>query len=244
MILSKLEMKEHSKREKNYQQSGLSKVAKKLDKIYLQLIDLYLELNNVAQCRQALSLLESRLERLSNSHEYSYRMMNELANTLHRHKDMDLALNYYKKALLCMKRRHKNKYLDHSETAKIIINMATVYFIIENFAESLKYHHHAIEVLDRVLRKMDGAAEQGGQVDRGSKERQEQLYQDALAEKGKVHMSCANIYRMLGQRIEARDQYRFALDQFEICKEEKHGEMFENHVQGEFRPLPQSVNIS
>ena len=146
MILSKLE-----KSEEPLQENELSKVTKKLDKVYLQLTDLYLVANKAVQCRQILQLLESRLERLSNSHEYSYRMMNELANILHRHRRMDLALIYYKKALLCMKRRHKNKYLDHAETAKIIINMATVYFMLENLPESLKHHHHASDVLNRVL---------------------------------------------------------------------------------------------
>ena len=130
-----------------------------------------------------------------------------------------------------MKRRHKNKYLDHSETAKIIINMATVYFLMQNFAESLKYHHHAIEVLDRVLRQLDGASEEVAQVNSSGKQHQEQLYQEAVAEKGKVHMSCANIHRLLGQRIEARDQYRRALDQFELCKKEMYAAIREADTQ-------------
>jgi hypothetical protein len=74
-------------------------------------------------------------------------MMNEVANLLRKHVQFDLAQIYYKKALLCMKRRHKNQYLENWETAKILINIATVFYLQKNFPESLKYHNHSIEVL-------------------------------------------------------------------------------------------------
>ena len=41
-------------------------------------------------------------------------------------------------------------------------------------------------------------------------------------------MSCANIYKMLGNRVDAREQYGLALDQFEMVGLEKHEELFEN----------------
>jgi hypothetical protein len=55
-------------------------------------------------------------------------MLNEVANLLRKHSQLDLAQTYYKKALLCMKRVHKNQYLENWETAKILINVATVYY--------------------------------------------------------------------------------------------------------------------
>ena len=71
-------------------------------------------------------MIESRLA--SCIVEYSYRMLNEVANLLRKHDQLDMAQSYYKKALLCMKRVHKNQYLENWETAKILINVATVYY--------------------------------------------------------------------------------------------------------------------
>lgn len=102
MVLTKLETE---------QKEDDSKFSMKLDKTYLKLIDLYLETDQEPQRNQIILLIESRLESISTSQEYAYRLMNELANSLHQHRHFELALVYYKKALLCMKRRHKNKYL-------------------------------------------------------------------------------------------------------------------------------------
>jgi len=44
-------------------------------------------------------------------------MMNEIANAFRQNQQWDKALLFYKKALLCMKRRHKNKYLSNYETS-------------------------------------------------------------------------------------------------------------------------------
>ena len=164
--------------------------------------------------------METRLEQLSFSHEYSYRTMNELATILQAHGALKDALNYYKKALICMKRRHKNKYLDFSETSKIIINMAIVYFQLGNLPESLKYHQHAIEVLERVLKQLYGASELINENNKVAKEQHNLEYQETMVEKGKVHMSYANIYRMLSQeqrldnqhRIDAKEQYSMAIE--------------------------------
>jgi len=53
---------------------------------------------------------ETRLESMANTDEYAYKMMNELANLLQKHNKNDKAINFYKKALLCMKRKYKNKF--------------------------------------------------------------------------------------------------------------------------------------
>lgn len=86
-------------------------------------------------------------------------MMNELANLHRKHDNLDTSLIFYNKALVCMKRRHKNKYLENWETAKIIINIATVCYLKMNLPDSLKYHHHAQEVLQRVLTKQEVSRE-------------------------------------------------------------------------------------
>ena len=108
--------------------------------------------------------------------------MNELAITLHQHGKHEGALTYYKKALLCMKRRHKNKYIMEPETAAIIINIATLYYITKDFKESAVYYQHALEVLYRGHNRDD----------------------ESYLEIGKVHMSLANINRCLGNSIESR----------------------------------------
>ena len=141
MILTKLE---NSPKQKDKQ-----KIGGKIEKTYMQLIDLYLQLNKQRHFQQVLTTLEQRL-----AGEYSYRMMNELANLLRKYQSYDLSQVYYKKALLCMKRKHKNLYLENWETGKILINIATVFYLQKNFPESIKYHNHAIEVLQRVLTKL------------------------------------------------------------------------------------------
>lgn len=83
-----------------------------------------------------------------------------------------------------MKRRHKNKYLIQPETAKILINIATVHFITTNFPESAKYYNHALEVLYRV---------------------NDNPTKDTVAERGKVHMSLASIYKHLGNDPDAKE---------------------------------------
>ena len=96
-----------------------------------------------------------------------------------------------------MKRRHKNKYIMEPETAKIIINIATLYFIMKDLKESAVYYQHALEVLYRGHQKDD----------------------ESYAEVGKVHMSLANINRYLGNSIEARTQFRLALEQLDMCQD-------------------------
>lgn len=54
--------------------------------------------------------LEMRLDALSLKDAYAYKMMNELANELLKHEMADDALVFYRKSLICMKRRHKNAF--------------------------------------------------------------------------------------------------------------------------------------
>ncbi len=90
----------------------------------MQLIEMYLTKNMMVECKKVIHLFEIRMESISNSDDYAYRMMNELGNILQKKDFLDQAIIYYKKALLCMKRRHKNRFSHQPETAKILINIA------------------------------------------------------------------------------------------------------------------------
>ena len=85
-----------------------TKYSVKLDKIYLQMVGLYLMQDARGKAKQLLNVLELRLEGLAQKDAYGYKMMNELANTLLQHSLHEEALSFYRKALICMKRRHKN----------------------------------------------------------------------------------------------------------------------------------------
>ena len=91
-----------------------------------------------------------------------------------------------------MKRRHKNKYVEHWETGKILINIATTHYTLDNLREALKYYSHALDVFDRV---------------KISRYNDESLISDCQVEQGKVNLGCASIYVSLGDREAARMQY-------------------------------------
>ena len=80
-------------------------------------------------------------------------MMNELANTLLKHKMKDDALNFYRKSLICMKRRYKNQFGSRSETAKILVNMAQVLEDVCNYGEAITSYQQAMEVWSRAQSK-------------------------------------------------------------------------------------------
>ena len=76
-----------------------------------------------------------------------------------------------------MKRKHKNKYVMQPESAKMIINIATLYYMQSNIPEAISYYNHALEVLYKVS---------SSDFDQG---------QETLLQRGKVHMSLANLYK-------------------------------------------------
>jgi hypothetical protein len=47
-------------------------------------------------------------------------------------------------------------------------------------------------------------------------------------------MSTGNLFRLLGEKTEARTQYLSAIDYFELLEESKLSQTFENIVRGEF----------
>jgi tetratricopeptide (TPR) repeat protein len=73
--------------------------------------------------------------------------MNELANILRKHNNLSVAIQLYKKALLSIKTRFKNAYLEQRDTSKILINIGSTEYMRDNTLEALKYYHHALNVL-------------------------------------------------------------------------------------------------
>ena len=59
-----------------------------------------------------MQILEERLENMASPDEYTLGIINEIANILRKHENLDLATQFYKKALLCIKRLYKSEYLD------------------------------------------------------------------------------------------------------------------------------------
>ena len=76
------------------------------------------------------------MEQAAENTDYPYGIMNEIANILRKHELFDLASQFYKKALLCIKRRHKSDYLLQFSTAQILSNLATVQYLVRNLPES------------------------------------------------------------------------------------------------------------
>jgi hypothetical protein len=67
-----------------------------------------------------------RLGHISTSEDHAFKMMNELANILKLNFSYKLSLNYYRKALICIKRKHKNNFMKMWETSQILINIAII----------------------------------------------------------------------------------------------------------------------
>jgi tetratricopeptide (TPR) repeat protein len=79
--------------------------------------------------------------------------MNELANILRKHENFEVSAQFYKKALLCIKRRFKQDFMKHFETAKVLVNLATVHFLLQNIPEAIKYYQHSLDVLLNVQKQ-------------------------------------------------------------------------------------------
>lgn len=125
--------------------------------------------------------------------------MNEVAIIYHENEDLDTALKFYKKALLCMKKRYKNRFQEQKETSKILINIASLYESVSNFPDACKYYHHALDVL--------------------YKSRDDENIALTCYERGKVHMSLAHIYFFNGSQPQTACQFELAITQLSKCKE-------------------------
>merc|ERR1711935_684444 len=94
-----------------------TKISERLDQLYLQLADLYMVVEKQDECQSVLETLEQRLELAAESSDYPYGIMNEIANILRKHESYELASQFYKKSLLCIKRRYKSEYMHQFSTS-------------------------------------------------------------------------------------------------------------------------------
>jgi len=79
--------------------------------------------------------------------DYTFGLLNELGNVLRSHQNLGLAEQFYKKALLNVKRKYKTKYLGHLASAKILVNLASLNSLKNDHIEAAKFYRHALEVL-------------------------------------------------------------------------------------------------
>ena len=112
----------------------------------MQLINLYLATERLPESQFLVEQVEARLEQALDE-QFTFKLFNELANTLRKHDNLSLSIQIYKKALLSIKTRFKNDYLKMRDTSKILINIASTEFMQDEPAESLRYYEHALNVL-------------------------------------------------------------------------------------------------
>lgn len=94
----------------------------------MQLINLYLATERNPESSFLIEQVEARLEQALEE-QFTFKLFNELANTLRKHDNLRIAVEIYKKSLLSIKTRFKNEYLKLRDTSKILINIASTEFM-------------------------------------------------------------------------------------------------------------------
>ena len=105
-------------------------------------------------------------------------------------------------------------------TAKVLINIATVHFLLKNVPEALKYYNHSIEVLN-LISQTNAYAEHSTLL-------------PLLAELGKVHMSLGSLYKQLGERPACSRNLETAVVKLEAFCDEM--EEIDAQIQKKHRP--------
>ena len=162
------------------------RITLQLNKLYLQLINLYLATERNPEYSFLIEQVEARLEQ-SLDEQFTFKLFNELANTLRKHDNLQMAIQIYKKSLLSIKTRYKNEYLKMRDTSKILINIASTEFMQDNAAEALRYYEHALNVLKNTADYPSISESFKGQL------QPEQI--TLLADVAKVHVSAGHIYK-------------------------------------------------
>mmetsp|Transcript_44885 Transcript_44885/g.59590 ORF Transcript_44885/g.59590 Transcript_44885/m.59590 type:complete len:90 (+) Transcript_44885:725-994(+) len=85
-------------------------------------------LERQVEAESLITQAEGRLEQNLDD-QFTFKLLNELGNTLRKHDDLPMAVQLYKKSLLSIKIRFKNEYLQMRDTAKILINIASTEFM-------------------------------------------------------------------------------------------------------------------
>jgi len=146
VILRKLEGRRNTLTGQKVKEEDRSRIALQLNRVYIQLVNIYLGLERQTEASQLIALAEGRLEQNLDDVN-TFKLLNELGNALRKHDNLAMAVQLYKKALLSIKIRFKNEYLQMRDTAKIIINIASTEYMRDENVESLRYYRHALSVL-------------------------------------------------------------------------------------------------
>ena len=110
------------------------------------MINIYLTLDKETEAQHLIEEVERRLEDIFEE-PYTFKLLNELANTTRRFNNLQTSIQIYKKALLSIKTRFKNNYMEQPDTSKILINIASTEYMKDNLQEALRYYDHALNVL-------------------------------------------------------------------------------------------------
>ena len=79
--------------------SRIDPYSEKLERLYLQLVEIYLILEKEKECSDIVSILENK---------QNPDIQQELGNLLRKHNNLELCIEFYKKVLLLLKRKHLN----------------------------------------------------------------------------------------------------------------------------------------
>lgn len=208
MILSKLETQKLTLAGTKIKEEDRKRIALQLNKLYVQLINLYMGLDRRAEADQLISQAEGRLEQCLED-LYTFKLMNELGNCLRKHDDLPTAVQLYKKSLLSIKIRCKNDYLQMRDTAKILINIASTEFMQDENVESLRYYQHALNVLkncpDYPAREIADFRRHGGRSEPEFLLRPEQV--TLAVDLAKVHVSIGHLQKQFGEMGKAHSHF-------------------------------------
>ena len=88
-------------------------------------------------------------------------------------------------------------------TAQILVNIATVQYLLENFPESIKFYRHTLDILDKIISKntADNVIE-------------------VFLERGKVLTSFGDLFRQLSEIDEAKQLYKKAIVSLQSANDE------------------------
>jgi tetratricopeptide (TPR) repeat protein len=171
------------------------RITLQLNKAYLQLISLYLVVQRQEDAQQLTSKLEARLETALED-PFTFKLFNELGNTIRKHDNIGVAIQLYKKSLLSIKSKCKNAYLWNRDTSKVLINIASSEFMQDNLQEALRYYEHALNVVRNCseLCTPDDIE-----------------YRTLLSDQAKIHVSIAQILRGNQDNSKAVQNFKKAL---------------------------------
>jgi putative IMPACT (imprinted ancient) family translation regulator len=109
----------------------LSDPTEKLNRVYICLVDCYLQLAHIGcedAAQQIVTIVEKRLEQTLEAPS-TFQLLSELGNILRKHDHLQISVQLYKKSLLSLKQRFKNNYLQKRDTSRVLINIASTEYM-------------------------------------------------------------------------------------------------------------------